>query len=134
MSRITTFKDKIPQKQHPGHDFWPQARIQGQKLSWPGFQGNKDTVALLTWLFQRIMRFQLLTKLLGLLCQRCNCNTHVKVIPSPLVLARRKNQFTNPTGLSQSANFVILLLLIFDNLLSGRPLVQQTFQKIWYRY
>ena len=36
MSRITAVKDKIPKKKHPGQDFWPPARIQGQKLSWPG--------------------------------------------------------------------------------------------------
>ena len=28
-------KTKSPKK-HPGQDFWPLARIQGQKLSWPG--------------------------------------------------------------------------------------------------
>ena len=27
---------KNPQKKHPGQDFWPPTRIQGQKLSWPG--------------------------------------------------------------------------------------------------
>ena len=31
--------------QHPGQEFWPPARIQGQKLSWPGNKRNKDSVA-----------------------------------------------------------------------------------------
>ena len=44
---MTTVKDKIPQKKHPGQDFLPPTRIQGQKLPWPGIYRNKDSEALL---------------------------------------------------------------------------------------